>query len=65
MRDHQNCSVCRFLRSMAFSAIGGGVAGFSALGLGFSRENAITIAFFGALGLVMYMNRDQDKSKRK
>jgi len=65
MANPKNCSVCRFMRSLAFSAIGGGVAGFIALGIGFSRDNAITAAFFGALGLVMFMNRDQNMSGRK
>ncbi len=65
MASHKNCSVCRFMRSLAFSAIGGGVAGFSALGLGFSQENSITVAFFGALGLVMFMNRGENRIDRK
>lgn len=54
-----SCAVCRFMRGMAFSAIGGGLAGYGALGLGLSRENAIIAAFFGALGLVMLLNRNQ------
>lgn len=56
----QTCAVCRFMRGMAFSAIGGGVAGYGALALGFSRENAIIAAFFGALGLVLLLNRKRD-----
>jgi len=55
-----SCAVCRFMRGMAFSAIGGGVAGYGALALGFSRENAIIAAFFGALGLVLLLNRKRD-----
>lgn len=53
------------MRSLAFSAIGGGVTGFAALGLGLSQENAITVAFFGALGLVLFMNRDENIKRQK
>ncbi len=56
-----SCSVCRFMRSLAFSAIGGGVAGYAALGLGLSQSNAIIAAFFGALGLVILTSRKPDK----
>ncbi|TVO77635.1 hypothetical protein [Sedimenticola selenatireducens] len=58
MADNQpSCAVCRFMRSLAFSAIGGGVAGYAALALGLSKNNAIVAAFFGALGLVVLTSR--------
>ena len=63
MADHTNCSVCRFMRGMAFSAIGGGVAGYTALWLGMERSNAIIVAFFGALGLVLLTNRKRDSQR--
>lgn len=55
--NHPSCAVCRFMRSLAFSAIGGGVAGYAALALGFSQNNAIVAAFFGAVGLVVLTSR--------
>ena len=45
------------MRSLAFSAIGAGVAGYTALGIGLSQPNAIVAAFFGALGLVVLTSR--------
>ncbi|MCP3866639.1 MAG: hypothetical protein GY703_00790 [Gammaproteobacteria bacterium] len=62
--SHQSCSVCRFLRSFAFSAIGAGVLGFSALALGFDRDMAIAAAFVGALGLVSWASRRFDNVKK-
>lgn len=55
------CSVCRFLRGLAFSALGGGLAGYGALGLGFNKENAIVAAFFGALAAVLWAGRRFDR----
>lgn len=55
--SNASCPVCRFMRSLAFSAIGAGIAGYSALGLGLSQTNAIIAAFFGALGLVVLTSR--------
>jgi hypothetical protein len=64
MADYnQSCAVCRFLRSLTFSAIGGGVAGYTALWLGLSQGNAIIAAFFGALGLVVLTNRKSKNSR--
>ncbi|MCB1760143.1 MAG: hypothetical protein KDI68_10250 [Gammaproteobacteria bacterium] len=54
---YRSCSVCRFMRSLAFSAIGAGVVGYGALALGFRQENAIIAAFFGALGAVLWAGR--------
>ncbi|MCP4285266.1 MAG: hypothetical protein GY792_12570 [Gammaproteobacteria bacterium] len=54
---YRSCSVCRFMRSLAFSAIGGGLTGYGALGLGLDRNSAIIAAFFGALGAVVWISR--------
>jgi hypothetical protein len=54
---YNSCAVCRFMRSLAFSAIGGGVVGYGALSLGMERGNAIIAAFFGALGAVLWVSR--------
>lgn len=54
---YRSCAVCRFMRSLAFSAIGGGLAGYGALGLGLDRNSAIIAAFFGALGAVVWIGR--------
>lgn len=51
------------MRSLAFSAIGGGIAGYAALGLGLSQANAIVAAFFGALGLVVLTSRKSGQSR--
>lgn len=45
------------MRSLAFSAIGGGLAGYGALGLGLDPDSAIVAAFFGALGAVVWISR--------
>ncbi len=45
------------MRSLAFSVIGGGLAGYGALGLGLDRNSAIIAAFFGALGAVVWIGR--------
>ena len=63
MADLNNCAVCRVMRGMAFSAIGGGVAGFTALTLGMDKDNAIIAAFFGALGLVLLTSRNTNKKR--
>ncbi|WP_275098281.1 hypothetical protein [Sedimenticola hydrogenitrophicus] len=60
---NQSCAVCRFLRSLAFSAIGGGIAGYTALGFGLSQDYAIVAAFFGALGLVVLTSRKSKNSR--
>ncbi|MCP4995323.1 MAG: hypothetical protein GY934_16325 [Gammaproteobacteria bacterium] len=60
-RDLRSCAVCRFMRAMAFSAIGGGVAGYLALTLGMDKTNAIVVAFFGALGAVVFANRKKSE----
>ena len=48
------------MRGMVFSAIGGGVAGYTALALGAEKNNAIIAAFFGALALVVFVSRKKD-----
>lgn len=45
------------MRSLAFSAIGAGVVGYSALALDVSRENAIYAAFVGAMAAVIWVSR--------
>jgi len=54
---YSSCAFCRFMRSLAFSAIGAGVVGYSALALGVSRENAIYAAFVGAMAAVIWVSR--------
>ncbi|MCW8890497.1 MAG: hypothetical protein OQL20_07555 [Sedimenticola sp.] len=61
-KKKQSCAFCRFMRSLAFSAIGGGIAGYSALALGLSQDNAIVAAFFGALGLVALTGKRTNNS---
>lgn len=56
----QNCAVCRFMRALAFSAIGAALAGYSALWLGVARDNAMMAAFFGALAMVVWANRKRE-----
>ena len=48
------------MRALAFSAIGGGAAGYLALSFGVTRESALIVAFFGALALVLWGNRKRD-----
>ncbi|MES9897996.1 MAG: hypothetical protein ABW148_03110 [Sedimenticola sp.] len=43
------------MRGLAFSAIGAGIAGYTALGIGFDREDAMIAAFFGAFALVILL----------
>ena len=45
------------MRALAFSALGGGAAGYLALWSGLTREHALIAAFFGALGAVLWANR--------
>ncbi|HXK56591.1 MAG TPA: hypothetical protein PLZ16_08090 [Gammaproteobacteria bacterium] len=54
---YRSCSLCRFMRALAFSAIGAAFAGYGSLGLGLDRSSAIIAAFFGALGAVVWIGR--------
>jgi hypothetical protein len=54
---YSSCAFCRFMRSLAFSAIGAGVVGYSAIYLGVSRENAIYASFLGALAAVVWATK--------
>ena len=45
------------MRALAFSALGGGAAGYGALSLGMETNNAVIAAFFGALGAVLWAGR--------
>ena len=65
LESHQTCMFCRFLRSLAFSAIGAGVAGYSALFLGLDQRSAMIAAFFGALFLVAWTTPKKDKKGRR
>jgi hypothetical protein len=58
---YSSCAFCRFMRSLAFSAIGAGVAGYSAIWLGVERNEAIMVAFFGALAAVIWVSRKKQK----
>jgi hypothetical protein len=45
------------MRAFAFSAIGGGVAGYTARWFGLEQNIVFIIAFFGALVAVLWGNR--------
>ncbi len=51
--SRQSCALCRFMRSFAFSGIGAAIAGYGALVLGVSRNNAMILAAMGALAAVV------------
>ena len=57
---YTSCAVCRFMRALAFSAIGAGAAGYTALWLGVDQDNVMIIAFFGALAAVLWANRKRE-----
>ncbi len=59
MFQNSDCTFCRVMRGMAFSAVGGGTAGYAALAMGMERSNAIIAAFFGALALVLLVSRNK------
>jgi hypothetical protein len=54
---YASCAFCRFMRALAFSAIGAGITGYTALWLGVEQNNVIIIAFFGALAAVLWASR--------
>ncbi|MET0046682.1 MAG: hypothetical protein ABW066_02735 [Sedimenticola sp.] len=54
---YQSCAFCRFMRGLAFSAIGGGIAGYLALTMGMERNHAMIAALFGAIALVGWVTR--------
>jgi hypothetical protein len=54
---YASCAICRFMRALAFSAIGAGVTGYTALWLGMEQDSVMLIAFFGALGAVVWASR--------
>lgn len=45
------------MRSLVFSALGGGFAGYGALGLGMEPGDAIIAAFLGAVLAVVLVSR--------
>ncbi len=58
---NQNCAVCRFMRGMTFSSIGGGVGALIAWLLGGSHEDimmtAIVFSAIFAFGLAKRWNK--------
>ncbi len=59
--QYESCAICRFMRALAFSAIGAGVTGFTARWFGMEQENVILVAFFGALAAVIWGNRKRQE----
>ncbi|VAX09812.1 hypothetical protein MNBD_GAMMA26-1223 [hydrothermal vent metagenome] len=45
------------MRALAFSSIGAAVCGLTARELGADQQTVMIAAFFGALGLVCWVNR--------
>ena len=60
---YRSCAFCRFMRSLAFSAIGAAVGGYGALAAGLERSNAIIAAFFGALIVILWVGRRYNSRK--
>ncbi|OOZ37098.1 hypothetical protein [Solemya velesiana gill symbiont] len=56
---YESCAFCSFMRGLAFGAIGGGAAGYLALGM--ERNHAMIAALFGAVGLVGWVTRKRNK----
>lgn len=54
-RDGQDCFVCRLFRAFAFSGLGAMLAGYGALWLGATRQDAALWAVGGAVFAVLYM----------
>ncbi len=61
----RKCGFCRFMRSLAFSAIGAGIAGYTALSFGLEQDKAMIAAFFGALLLVILLTPKQKRRPRR
>ncbi len=55
------CSFCRFMRALAFSAIGAAAGGLSAKWLGADQQTIIMSALLGSIGLVSWVNRKRGK----
>lgn len=55
------CSFCRFMRALAFSAIGAAICGLGAKWLGADQEIIVMSALLGSIGLVSWVNRKRDK----
>jgi len=60
-KDLSGCSFCRFMRALSFSSVGAAVVGLTARELGADMQTIMIAAFFGALGLVCWVNRKRDK----
>ena len=52
-QPNRNCGFCRFWRALAFSGMGAWLSYYGAVLLGSSEFNAVIVAFFGALTLVL------------
>jgi len=60
---YRSCAFCRFMRSLAFSAIGAAVGGYGALAAGLERSSAVIAAFFGALIVILWVGRRYNSRK--
>ncbi len=55
------CSFCRFMRALAFSAVGAAVLGLGAKWLGADQQTIIFSALAGSIGLVGWVNRKRSR----
>ena len=55
------CGFCRFMRALAFSAIGAAICGLSAKWLGADQQTIVMSALLGSIGLVSWVNRKRGK----
>lgn len=63
---NRDCAVCRFMRGLAFSSIGGGVGAFLAWIVGASHENMMMSAIvFSAIFAFGLTKRQQNKRQQK
>jgi len=54
------CALCRFMRALAFSAVGAAVCGLTAKWLGADQQTIIFSALFGSIALVSWVNRKRE-----
>ncbi len=55
------CGFCRFMRALAFSAVGAAVFGLSAKWLGADQQTIVLSALVGSVGLVGWINRKRGR----
>jgi len=60
-RNLAACGFCRFMRALAFSAVGAAVCGLSAKWLGADQQTIVFSGLFGSIALVSWVNRKRDK----